>query len=85
MSKQQTTNELDSAINKKKKPTKKGKLNPIVVHNGDKKIIKKEFKTSYYTIRKALKGDTTTVLGYKIRRFAKKLGGEEFPDDKPIQ
>lgn len=84
MSKVQLASELANKKGKKKNTSKKRKLNPIIVGDGDKKIIKNEFDTTYYTVRKALSGNTTTLLGYKIRRFAKSIGGQEFPDDKPL-
>lgn len=55
----------------------------ILVGNGDKKILKKEFETTYYTVRNALNGETTTALGYKIRKRAIELGGVEIiPEEK---
>jgi hypothetical protein len=54
----------------------------IKVFDGDRKFLKTKFKTTYYTVRKALSGETSTVLGYKIRKEALKLGGKYIlPED----
>jgi len=47
----------------------------ILVDNGQKKILKEEFKTTYYTVRLALNGDSETALSSRIREKAIQLGG----------
>jgi hypothetical protein len=51
--------------------------NEIKVFTGDRKILKKLFKTSFYTVRMALSGKTNTELRRKIRKHALEIGGKE--------
>ena len=52
-------------------------MNEIIVNQGVKNRILKTIKTSYPTIRKALKGEGDSVKCMKIRKIALELGGEE--------
>lgn len=51
--------------------------NEIKVFTGDRKILKKLFKTSFYTVRMALSGKANTELRRKIRKHALEIGGKE--------
>lgn len=55
----------------------------IKVFDGDKKYLKTKFTTTYYTVGKALNGETSTLLGYKIRQEAIKLGGKIVMPEEP--
>jgi len=57
--------------------------NRIKVYDGDRKALKNEFKTTYYTVQKALDGETNTLLSYQIRKAALKLGGREILSEEP--
>ena len=65
---------------KKRKSRKPTKLTEIKIFLGDKTLLKEKFDTTYYTVRKALDGETNTALGYEIRESAiKDFGGKEIP------
>jgi len=57
----------------------------LKVFDGDKKALKEKFKTTYYTVQKALDGETNTLLAYQIREAAiKDFGGKERLPDVPL-
>ena len=54
----------------------------ILVENGEKLALKTIFKTSYPTIRSALRFRTNTALAHKIRETAIKRGGMLVKEDQ---
>lgn len=59
--------------------------NKIKVFDGDKKKLKEKFSTTYYTVQKALDGETNSLLAYQIRRAAlNDFGGKEILPDTPL-
>ncbi len=52
-------------------------MNKILVENGDKKELRRIFGVSYPTIRKALNGNSKSLLSVKIRKAAIERGGME--------
>lgn len=61
-------------------------MNKILVDKGEKLALKRLFKTSYPTVRKALSGKSDSKLTYQIRQAALERGGLEVtpkkaPDD----
>lgn len=47
----------------------------IIIRHGVSRILCKEFKTSYPSVRKALRCERNTDLSLKIRQRALQLGG----------
>lgn len=61
-------------------------MNKILVDLGEKQNLKRIFKTSYPTVRKALNGKSESKLSFQIRKAAIERGGLEViqtktPDD----
>jgi hypothetical protein len=52
-------------------------MNKILVDKGEKLALKKLFKTSYPTVRKALSGKSESKLSFQIRKAAIERGGLE--------
>lgn len=54
----------------------------ILVKPGERKMLKELFKTTYPTVRAALKGDTASGLSKSIRAAALERGGVEVGESK---